>query len=121
MTCVWEGDMTSFWAVREIQSIMKNLLRWATRVLRPSISAQISRWSAQKERIGGSDQMFEDRSQVTSDRDRKPLVDNVAERLYWTGLCSSDLKRSAEDNEQNPSKKSRPHAAKDSSDGDSDM
>ena len=99
--------MTSMWAVREMQSIMKSLLRWATRVLKPSVSAQISRWSSQKDRLGSRDQMFEDRSQVASDRDREPLANNVDERLFWTGLCTSDLKRPGDDDEQHPSERRR--------------
>ena len=111
--------MTSFWAVREIQSILKNLILWATRVLRPSISAQISRWSSRKGRNGGSDQMFEGRFQVAVDRE--PLVDTVAERLYWTGLCTSDHKRSADDTEQTPSKRSRSREPEHPSEDDTDM
>ncbi|KAK3712277.1 hypothetical protein LTR37_009139 [Vermiconidia calcicola] len=44
MLNIWERDMTTTWAVLEIQSVLRNLLRWSTKVLRPNISHQISLW-----------------------------------------------------------------------------
>lgn len=44
MTCIKQSDITSTWAVLEIQSIIRNLLRWATRVHKPNISLQLDHW-----------------------------------------------------------------------------
>ena len=68
MNCVWQSPMTSIWALLEMQSILGNFLRWATRVLRPSISSQISRWRLRKDDTSGFDQMFEDSGNVAQDK-----------------------------------------------------
>lgn len=45
MVCIRELDLSSStWVVFEMQSIVRNLLFWATRVHKPNISNQISRW-----------------------------------------------------------------------------
>lgn len=98
--------MTSFWAVLEMQSIMKNLLRWATRVLRPSIVSQISRWEVRLDTLGPGylDQMFETREQVALDR--KPLAKVPEERAYWSGKYCGH-KRPADEDKDIQHKKSR--------------
>ncbi|KAK4552629.1 hypothetical protein LTR86_010273 [Recurvomyces mirabilis] len=42
MVCVAEMDVSTMWGVLEVDYTIQNMLRWATRVIRPSISAQIS-------------------------------------------------------------------------------
>lgn len=59
MICIKECDVTSTWAVLEVHSIIRNLLRWATRVHRPNISTQIGRWRLQGVALRDEDYFFE--------------------------------------------------------------
>lgn len=111
MIPIWQSPMTSLWAVLEMQCILGNLLRYATRILRPNISSQLSRWRLQKATLNDSELMFEDGASVA--RDRKPLSQVIDERACWN--CKlyggektdqpANLKRAASGTEDAPRKR----------------
>ena len=69
MLNIWERDMTTTWAVLEIQSILRNLLGWSTKVLRPNISHQISLWRFRSIAV-----------------ERQPMCSTADKRAYYLDL-----------------------------------
>ncbi|KAF7191577.1 hypothetical protein HII31_07079 [Pseudocercospora fuligena] len=107
MVCIKKVEISSIWAVLEIHAIVQNLLQWATRVLRPNISAQISRWRLRKNSAADGDSMFVERGRegsrtpqlqdegVTADTNRPPAPDYLQlledrERLFERTSNSED-------------------------------
>ena len=72
MCCIKQIELTSIWGVLEIHSIFRNLVRWAIRVLRPSISCQISRWRPEHDDSHDPGQMFLDTVQVKENKGSLP-------------------------------------------------
>lgn len=48
MRCIAICDVTTFGGIIKIHSIVGNMLRWATRILKPQLSAQLSRLKSSK-------------------------------------------------------------------------
>lgn len=94
--------MTSVWAMLEMQAILRNMLRYATRILRPNISSQLSKWRKHVYRSGHTHAMFEERASVAADR--KPCSQIMDERAYWNERLYG-LKRKGEAQEENPRKR----------------
>lgn len=44
MICIWSGDLTEFWAIVQLRTILENLRSWAMRTLRPRLSTYIDQW-----------------------------------------------------------------------------
>lgn len=88
MCCIRQIDLTSIWGVLEIHSTFRNLLRWATRVLRPSISCQISRWRLRKDEVHDPGQMFVDTTQMEQNKDSLPS--NNTRNKQHTGSKTSE-------------------------------
>lgn len=77
-------------------------MRWATRVLRPNISAQISRRRLSENR---PNEMFESSADVATDR--KPASQVIEERACWNRRLHG-VKRAAEADKGESVKRARP-------------
>ena len=76
--------MTSVWAVLELQTILRNLMQWATRILKPTIAMQLSHCHDMM--MYGNPAKYLDEGDVELRPNRRPKPTDLWEWARWREL-----------------------------------